>query len=193
MFEPKSYGAAFAPLIDPERLNPLDAGSPDEAVRAAIDALSVDAAFAPYVVQDSSMARLCLAGLWFHHDCLDECHRISQAVATTSGNYWHALMHRREGDFWNSKYWFRQVGRHPIQPSLSRDAAALAQAAGPDRASEFLVTQGQWDAAAFVDLCEASLQGRVPHRMLCRRIQQREWQLLFDHCYRHAIGAEPNA
>jgi hypothetical protein len=44
-----------------------------------------------------------------------------------------------------------------------------------------------WDPFAFIDLCEASLAGRMPCEILCRRIQQREWQLLFDHCYRHAV------
>ena len=42
--------------------------------------------------------------------------------------------------------------------------------------------------AAFVDLCEASVSGRAAAESLCRRIQQREWELLFDHSFRHAAG-----
>jgi hypothetical protein len=188
MYDPKTYGSAFASLIEPDRLNPLDAGTPAEAVRPALERLTLEDAFAPHLLTDTSMGRLCLAGLWLHHDFLDECHRIAQSVATSTGSYWHALMHRREGDFWNSKYWFRQVGRHEVYGVLA-EAAALARAPVPDRAGDFIVSQGAWDPAAFVDLCEASLQGRAPHQTLCRRIQQREWQLLFDHCYRRAIGA----
>jgi hypothetical protein len=188
MFDPKIYGDAFAPLIEPDRLDPLDAGHPDEAVRPALEGLTLENAFAPHRITDESMGRLCLAGLWLHHDFLDQCHRIAQSVATTSGSYWHALMHRREGDFWNSKYWFRHVGRHPVYPPLAKEAAALARAAEGDRASAFIASQSDWDPAAFVDLCEASIQGGAPHQMLCRRIQQREWRLLFDHCYRRAIG-----
>src|SRR4051794_32254466 len=49
-------------------------------------------------------AELLVAGLWLWHDWLDESHRISQRVETADGSYWHAIMHRREGDFSNSKY-----------------------------------------------------------------------------------------
>ncbi len=189
MFDPGTYGTIFAALIDAERLNPLDAGSPQGAARTALGTLSAERAFAPRAIVDADMAQLCLAGLWLHQDFLDECHRISQSIGTTSGSHWHALMHRREGDFWNAKYWFRQVGRHSIYRSLAAEGARLAASGGPEQAPQFLLHQTGWDSAAFVDLCEATVQGRAPHDMLCRRIQQREWQLLFDHCYRHAVGA----
>src|SRR5256885_982720 len=44
-----------------------------------------------------------LAGLWLWHDFLGESHKIAQSLATPSGSMWHAIMHRREGDFSNSK------------------------------------------------------------------------------------------
>jgi hypothetical protein len=37
-------------------------------------------------------------------------------------------------------------------------------------------------------LCEASRTGKFPAEMLCRKIQLREWQLLFDYCFRRAVG-----
>ena len=119
-----------------------------------------------------------------YFDFLDESHTISQELSTPEGSYWHALMHRREPDFANSKYWFRQVGSHPIFEALRVEGARLAvDAAGQAR---FLKTQTGWDPFAFVDLCEVALHDQPGHAMLCRRIQQREWQLLFDHCYRKA-------
>jgi hypothetical protein len=33
--------------------------------------------------------------------------------ATDSLSFWHAIMHRREGDFWNSKYWYARCRNHP--------------------------------------------------------------------------------
>jgi hypothetical protein len=148
--------------------------------------LARDDAFAPHRICDRSMADACRAGLWLYHNFLDEAHEISQKLHTPTGSYWHALMHRREPDFDNAKYWFRRVGTHPIYESLCSSAAELAVAA-PSPAA-FLRTQSVWDPFAFVDLCAASLSGRAPCAELCRQIQKREWELLFEWCYRQAVG-----
>ena len=99
--QPSSYPPRLAELLAAERLNPLDAGTPNEAARPALAALTARAAFAPLALRDEDMARACLAGLWLYHDFLDESHRISQEIETPTGSYWHGLMHRREGDFGN--------------------------------------------------------------------------------------------
>ena len=38
------------------------------------------------------------------------------------------------------------------------------------------------------DLCEQVERGQSSAEMLCRHIQAREWELLFDFCYRQALG-----
>jgi hypothetical protein len=184
--QPSSYPPRIAELLAEERLNPLDAGTPNEAARPALAALTVRDAFAPQTVRDEDMARACLAGLWLYHDFLDESHRISQEIETPTGSYWHGLMHRREGDFGNSKYWFRRVGERPVFETLRQAAAELA-GSQPEPAARFLATQARWDPFAFVDLCEAAVSGRSGCAELCRRIQQVEWRLLFDYCYHQAV------
>ena len=93
-----TYGPAVATLLTPERLPELGPGSPNLAVKAALQALDLSPA--------------CRAGLWLLHDFLDQSHTISQDLETKEGSFWHAIMHRREPDASNSKYWWRIVGAH---------------------------------------------------------------------------------
>jgi len=164
----------------------LGPGNPNRAVRAQLEALAGDAAFAPEKITDREMAQACRAGLWLYHDFLDESHHISQDLDTPTGNYWHALLHRREPDFSNSKYWFRRVRTQPVFEALRIETARLATE-GPTEAG-FLARQARWDPFAFVDLCEASYDAKATCHELCLQVQRVEWELLFDHCYRRAVG-----
>jgi hypothetical protein len=179
--DPQRFGPVFARLLQEQRLMPLGPGKPNLAAAATLKALEAEAAFAPARIQDRDMAAACLAGVWLYHDFLDESHSISQEIHTTTGSYWHGIMHRREPDFGNSKYWFRQVGNHPV-------FAPLAPAAHELDAAGQVVAAGAWDPFGFVDRCEEAMNGRSRLELLCRQIQQREWELLFDYCYRHAMG-----
>ncbi len=98
MATPLDYPPKIAELLKADRLTPLGPGTPNESVRAALAALTVESAFAPHTVRDRDMAAACLAGLWLYHDFLDESHAISQEIGTPTGSYWHGLMHRREPD-----------------------------------------------------------------------------------------------
>jgi len=181
------YSPAFQELLADDRLNELGPGQPNQAVNSLLKNLTVDNAFKPNQVQDVVMAGACLAGLWLHHDFLDEAHKISQDLASAEGSYWHGLVHRREPDFGNAKYWFHRVGRHPVFHFLSKEAAQLASQE-PEPDAEFLRDQPDWDPYAFIDLCEAATLGKSQAALLCRQIQKREWELLFGFCYRGALG-----
>jgi hypothetical protein len=127
-----------------------------------------------------------LAGLWLWHDFLDESHRLSQQIETPNGSFWHAIMHRREGDFSNSKYWLARCAGHPIYPTLAIRADDVIRSHPADK-SVFRLTSSGWNAGAFVDLVEA-VHGRPsdPRHALAVALQQLEWRLLFDHCTRGA-------
>jgi len=189
-FDPKSYGPIFAELLQEDRLNPLDAGTPNTKIRLTLTALTIENAFASHKIVDADMARACSSAIWLYHDFLEESHQISQSIATPAGSYWHGIMHRREMDFSNSKYWFHRVGTHPIFISLHRAAAELAATNAREVSTAFLLNQSRWDPFAFIDLCENCVQHQSPAETLCRQIQRAEWNLLFDHCHQQAVGGE---
>ena len=172
-----SYPPAIQDLLTDEHLPDLGPGRPNAGAAARLKALTCETMFPEGKVRNREAAEACRAGLWLYHDFLDESHEISQELHSAEGSYWHALMHRREPDYSNAKYWFRRVGTHPVYEPLRVEAAALVR----DEA-EFLRTQDRWDPYRFVDFCESAAEGGAG-ALLCRKIQRREWDLLFDHCY----------
>ncbi len=189
--QPHSFDAAsFSPVVA-ELLSDLPAaslgpGKSNGKVRDRLERLQVQDLAGPRAIADERMAQACLSGLWLRHNYLDESHELSQNIHTTEGSFWHAIMHRREPDFGNSKYWWRRVGRHAVFTPLAAEAARIAAASKLSEAKS-LAVGGSWDPDEFVNLCEQS-QDRADQRLieLCLQIQQREWELLFEHCFRHA-------
>ena len=187
-FDPHAYGQELQLLLETNRCRPLGRGQPVDQMRAPLRELSVGSAFAHTSVVDPDMAACCIAGVWLLYDYLEESHVISQGVDTASGSYWHAIMHRREGDFSNAKYWFRRVGDHAIFGTLAQRAARIAEDDPQTDAVDRLASGGPWDPFGFVDLCQSATGGLPDVIQECERIQQAEWELLFDHCYRAAVG-----
>ena len=97
---------------------------------------------------------LICGGLFYAGDALDRAHSIFQEVDTPEGAYWHGMLHRREGDFSNSRYWIQRAGR----------VAALA---GLDALSPVL----------FIGKCEAAAKKQEdPGGLL--ELQRQEWDAM---------------
>ncbi len=187
-FNPREYGPTVARLLKNAPCNVLGPGVADAGMRDALAALTPESLIAPHELHDRGMALACTAGLWLRFDFLDPSHRISQDIENPTGSFWHGIMHRREPDFGNAKYWFRRVGQHPTFASLSTAAAQLARDTQAGSAAGYLAEQADWDPFRFVDVCEQAGDKSSPLEALCRKIQQSEWELLFDYSYRQAIG-----
>ncbi|MEX0586798.1 MAG: hypothetical protein WD176_09145 [Pirellulales bacterium] len=141
--------------------------------------------------QLSSDTTTLMAG-WFQiNDDLDASHTLAQSIeGHPDGDYWHAIMHRREPDYGNSKYWFRHVGRHPVFADLAPRAAQILHDAPPDVHSQWsgrLNVDSGWDPSAFVDMCQQAAADEEDNLgRTARRIQWIEMLLLLRHCARSA-------
>jgi hypothetical protein len=178
------------PADDACALPSLAPGRPAAADRWQLDAVA-DVVRSHPLAGSRTESKSIEAGLLQMTDWLDESHQASQAIEgegrDRNGDYWHAIMHRREPDYGNSKYWFRHVGRHPIFPALAEAAGEVLGAGAVEIAQTWrkrLITRGQWDAFAFVDLCEeAGRDEASPLGLAARRIQFAEMLLLLTHTW----------
>lgn len=131
------------------------------------------------------------SALYLYFSDLDKSHTISQGIDSTTGSFLHGIMHRQEPDFSNAKYWFRKVGSHPVYGSLRAAALEALPEEDPAGLKRTIAGRDVWDAFWMVDQCEAaSRAGGAELENGLLRIQRAEWQLVFDYCYRRAVGAE---
>lgn len=85
--------------------------------------------------------------LFLWHDHWEQAHEIAQSrEGERNHDFLHGILHRREGDFGNAGYWFRNAGTHPCL-SLIAERVAMREDAPPEYAG--LVKK--WTPAAFVD------------------------------------------
>lgn len=155
-------------LIDTARPAALDRGP-----RAGVaPAATLERVLAPHLASMTSgrrAAALALALLW--HDDLDGAHQLCQAHEDDADcNYVHALLHRREGDFANAKYWFREVGNHPVHAAMVRVAA--------ESGHNTLATGGTWRPEAMVDACAAAVRHEPARQPDLTQLQAAEFRAL---------------
>jgi hypothetical protein len=98
--------------------------------------------------------------LW--HDHLDASHQVSQGLEDATAAYIHGMMHRREGDYGNAKYWFHRAGPQKGLHSLETQLATR-------EAERFLLDRGRWNAEAFVDCCANATVTSTPRYLALQR------------------------
>jgi hypothetical protein len=150
---PEQIATAVQPLLDAYQL--------DKALNQLVVARGASLnhlALVEEIVKDPAVSvrpELC-AGLWLYVDELDRSHVISQNINSPTGSFWHGIMHRREGDFGNSHYWFNRVGEHPAMKHIE-----------------------DYDPHEFIDAVE-SRHRKSPPELIA--LQRREWDALFTWC-----------
>ena len=88
--------------------------------------------------------------MWVRIGQIDPAHRIVESATRGLEAYIHGVIHRIEGDYWNAKYWFRQVRTPQLVGSLNRHILSRSP-------SGYLYPWGtaEFDPSAFVDVCES--------------------------------------
>src|SRR6185295_8254979 len=100
----------------------------------ALRQLSREELFSGRKIWREDFADATRSGLFLYLSCFDEAHQIAQDLASTTGSYWHGILHRQEPDYSNARYWFHRVGEHEIFPALR--------------------SSPPWDPFWFIDACE---------------------------------------
>jgi hypothetical protein len=178
----KAYSPLAVELLAEEedlllRLKPTEPGSPD-ALRRIREAREPELTGGA-VLADASYPRLIRAALLYAYDAIDESHRIVQELHTAYASYWHGMLHRREGDFENARYWFRRTGKLGVFPEMHARAAEVSPLMG---------RQMDWDPYVLVGQCEqARFGGDVDQRELVA-LQRIEFKVMFDYLWRDAFA-----
>ena len=171
---------AFSTLLDTTELASL--GPTPRPSRKALTVLKADLEkVLAENKQSAESAQLIRALVLLWHDYLDEAHSIAQDIPSTDGSFVHAIMHRREPDYWNSKYWFNRVGRHAAFAKIAEEVRTSLKT-DSDGIINKLINNGGWNPNAFVDLCEqfAGKTISAEYRLL-QQVQLIETRVLLNH------------
>jgi hypothetical protein len=123
---------------------------------------------------------LCRAAVLLWHDHFEAAHNLAQEVEGPNGSLLHGILHRREPDFSNARYWFRRVGAtHPSFDCVVGKIKIALRGAGDESFAKLMIANGKWHPLGFVDLLEdAQLRPDPSRDKLWRQIQAAE-----IHCF----------
>ncbi len=137
--------------------------------------------------QDPENSLLLKAAFFLYFDGFEEAHLIAQDHEGVAGNWIHAILHRREPDAGNSKYWYHRVPLPGTVHQAIHEKVMLKMAHLPipelaGLARKMEMSKG-WEPEAFVDLVD-QVRKENPASPLYRllvEIQEVEWRGLLDH------------
>jgi hypothetical protein len=127
------------------------------------------------------------AVLWLRLGLIDRAHEIVQNGKRGVEAYIHGVVHRLEGDYWNSKYWFRQVQDASLLKKIGEEIIDSLKDPLSDSPSwqiaskNKLIHSNQFQFEALVDICETLAKSTSKSDTTMSVVQQivkSEWDAL---------------
>ena len=130
-------------------------------------------------------AKLCLAGLQIASDCINHAHEIVQNGKSIEACYWHAFIHRQEGDYSNAAYWFRQTDYTALYTQLISKVQQYLESISPVSELRPLQQWTDWDSYALLDIYrKATKDGELTIQL--RELRRVEWAIIMNSCLKKA-------
>jgi hypothetical protein len=161
---------------DPHPFARLERGKPIAKGREAVAGLSEKSKKA-----DDPKTLLLQSAFYICFDCFEEAHNIAQDHEGPIGNWLHAILHRREPDGGNAKYWYARVKLpDKVNQRIVEEALKLLKSVSLPELEPLqrkISKSGAWEPEDFVDLCDKFRQkdsGSLAYWTLAK-IQEIEW------------------
>ncbi|MDB4756583.1 hypothetical protein OAG56_04355 [Mariniblastus sp.] len=180
--DPSIYGP-FSNMIPSCPEMDLSSGNPDISRLSEFGELANQLADTGGSDRELEMSQCCLSAIWLFNDFLEQSHLISQTLYSQAGSYLHGIMHRREGDFANSRHWLRKtVGADCLLAvtkglPLCSDPALIARCGTP------------FDPAQLTTLVEQNLDN---DSLNLKKLTFTELWGLFDWCFHQTTFTNSN-
>ena len=125
---------------------------------------------APRLAREAARAAVLL---W--HDHFEASHEIAQDIENADGSLIHGILHRREPDYSNARYWFRRVPPHPsFDCVVGKVKVALLTGAMESEAKQ-IIPNDKWHPLGFMDFFENALnRDHARYELLFRQFQRAE-------------------
>lgn len=171
--------SACQELIDAPGLAPLGPGPRTSAVALSDLNRRIDEIFDHHGRPRKAELVRSLLLLW--HDHLESSHVISQGEHNPDGSLVHAIMHRREPDYSNAKYWWRSTGDHPCFPDIAAKVEPLV--ANDAELASLILPGGNWDSYGFTDAVARGIRepDLSPRHQLLLNIQKAETEAVLEY------------